>query len=210
MSTAVGLTIAGAVAVAALVLAEAREARVAKAVTKALASLAFVAVALARGALDHGWSTSLLVGLGFALVGDLCLLSHARRAFLAGLGAFLVGHALYAVAFGQRGLDATGALVAAPAVAIALVVVGRWLLPHVDGAMRGPVLAYMAVISIMVVTAAATFAHARSWPLLVGAVAFYLSDLAVARDRFVAPGLVNRLWGLPLYYGAQLVLAWSA
>jgi uncharacterized membrane protein YhhN len=36
------------------------------------------------------------------------------------------------------------------------------------------------------------------------AVAFALS---VARDRFVVPGFVNRAWGLPLYYAAQLVLA---
>ena len=29
----------------------------------------------------------------------------------------------------------------------------------------------------------------------------------VARDRFIAPGFANAAWGLPLYYGAQLVLA---
>ena len=44
---------------------------------------------------------------------------------------------------------------------------------------------------------------------LVGAVMFYGSDLAVARDRFVAPGFSNRAWGLPLYYAAQLVIAAS-
>jgi hypothetical protein len=45
--------------------------------------------------------------------------------------------------------------------------------------------------------------------ILAAAVAFYLSDLAVARDRFVAPGFRNRLWGLPLYYGAQLLFVWT-
>ena len=39
---------------------------------------------------------------------------------------------------------------------------------------------------------------------------FYLSDLAVARDRFVSPGFANALWGLPLYYVAQLLFAYSA
>jgi len=43
--------------------------------------------------------------------------------------------------------------------------------------------------------------------LLTGALMFLVSDLAVARDRFVAQGFINRLWGLPLYYAAQLVLA---
>ena len=41
------------------------------------------------------------------------------------------------------------------------------------------------------------------------AVAFFCSDLSVARDRFVAPGFANRAWGLPLYYAAQLAFAWS-
>jgi hypothetical protein len=36
---------------------------------------------------------------------------------------------------------------------------------------------------------------------------FYLSDLAVARERFVSSTFWNRAWGVPLYFGAQLVLA---
>ena len=39
---------------------------------------------------------------------------------------------------------------------------------------------------------------------------FVVSDLAVARDNFVTPGFTNRLSGLPLYYGGQLLLAWAA
>ena len=42
-----------------------------------------------------------------------------------------------------------------------------------------------------------------------GAIGFYLSDLSVARDRFVVSAFVNRLWGLPLYYAAQVALGWS-
>ena len=30
-----------------------------------------------------------------------------------------------------------------------------------------------------------------------------------ARDRFVAEEFANRVWGLPLYYAAQVALAWS-
>jgi uncharacterized membrane protein YhhN len=43
--------------------------------------------------------------------------------------------------------------------------------------------------------------------LYAGAALFYLSDLAVARQRFVAPGFENKLIGLPLYYAGQLLLA---
>jgi uncharacterized membrane protein YhhN len=45
--------------------------------------------------------------------------------------------------------------------------------------------------------------------LLAGAALFFVSDLAVARDRFVAHGFANRLWGLPAYYAGQLLIAWS-
>ncbi|NNF09333.1 MAG: lysoplasmalogenase, partial [Acidimicrobiia bacterium] len=43
-----------------------------------------------------------------------------------------------------------------------------------------------------------------------GASLFIASDIAVARNTFVAPGYANKLWGLPLYYGGQLLLAWAA
>lgn len=45
--------------------------------------------------------------------------------------------------------------------------------------------------------------------LPVAAAAFFVSDLAVARNKFVSPGIVNRLWGLPLYYAANLAFASS-
>jgi hypothetical protein len=45
--------------------------------------------------------------------------------------------------------------------------------------------------------------------LLAGAVLFALSDVFVARDRFVHSGFANRQWGLPLYFLAQLILAAS-
>lgn len=208
-SVAVALTVATALAVAALLVAEAREHRVAKAISKTLAAAGFVAVALTRGALDARWSTALAVGLGLSVVGDLCLLSHARRHFLAGLFAFLCGHVAYVAAFALRGLSPSAVAAAAPLVIAGLVVVGRWLLPHVDDKMRGPVVAYMLVISAMVAAAVGTYVHARSLVLAAGALAFYVSDLSVARDRFVAPGLVNRVWGLPAYFGGQLLLAWS-
>ena len=46
--------------------------------------------------------------------------------------------------------------------------------------------------------------------ILAGALAFYLSDLFVARHRFVQQGFSNRLAGLPLYYAGQFCLALSA
>jgi uncharacterized membrane protein YhhN len=71
--------------------------------------------------------------------------------------------------------------------------------------MRLSVRAYTAILSAMLVAAAG--ASAADPAIFAGALVFYLSDLTVARDRFVSPGFANGLIGLPLYYAAQLMLA---
>jgi len=38
---------------------------------------------------------------------------------------------------------------------------------------------------------------------------FGISDLFVARQRFVSSGFVNAAVGLPAYFGAQLLLAYT-
>ena len=81
--------------------------------------------------------------------------------------------------------------------------------------MKLPVLAYVAVITLMVVGAWAVFERPSSLPLtgktliFWGAVLFYLSDLFVARDQFIRQAFSNRLIGLPLYYTGQFLLAFS-
>jgi uncharacterized membrane protein YhhN len=67
--------------------------------------------------------------------------------------------------------------------------------------MRVPVVAYALTISAMVVLAVGTQREHPTPALLTGAVLFFLSDLTVARDRFVHPGCPNRLIGLPLDFG---------
>jgi uncharacterized membrane protein YhhN len=70
--------------------------------------------------------------------------------------------------------------------------------------------AYIAVISVMVLAAvSAALADAVAWMAAVGAVLFYLSDLTVARHRFVQTDFVNRAVGLPLYYAGQVLIALS-
>ena len=75
--------------------------------------------------------------------------------------------------------------------------------------MRRAVALYASVISIMLAFAVGTVVARFDPRILAGALLFYLSDLLVARQRFVAPGLVNRVVGLPLYYAGQVLLAWS-
>jgi uncharacterized membrane protein YhhN len=70
-----------------------------------------------------------------------------------------------------------------------------------------PVRTYMVVIGVMATLACGVAAAGGPWQVAVGALAFTASDVAVARDRFVKTEFLNRAWGLPLYYGAQLLIA---
>jgi uncharacterized membrane protein YhhN len=196
-----------------LVAAEARDSRAGVWLCKPIAAAGFVAAALAEGATASPYGVWILAGLVLSFAGDVLLIPRgAQGFFLAGLGSFLLAHVAYTIAFAVRGLAPASVAMAAVPVAAAGLFALRYLWPHVQRnapKLQAPVLAYMAVISSMVVTAAGTFGHAADWRIPLGAIAFYLSDLAVARQRFVADHLSNKAWGLPLYFGAQLLLAWS-
>lgn len=192
-----------------LLLAEASGSRSRVWIAKPLASAGFVLAAWGVGALGSPYGRAVLVALALCWLGDVLLIPSGRAAFLGGLGSFLAGHVAFAVAFLLRGVTPV-----ATAVAFALLLPGvagvwRWLAPRLDGALRIAVPAYIAVIALMVALAAGSAWHRPGWLLLAGAVLFFVSDLSVARDRFVRTGLVNRLWGLPLYYAAELLFAAS-
>lgn len=176
---------------------------------KMVAATAFIAVALSVGALDTTFGKIMVIGLVLSWFGDLFLSYNGRTPFVAGLVAFLAGHVAYVTAFSNRGL---GDQFYIPVIGVIIVAipVARWLLPTVPKELKGPVIAYMAVISAMVATAVSTNTMAADWRIPVGAIAFYLSDIGVARERFARPGLINRMVGLPLYFGGQLLLAWAA
>ncbi|MEZ4319245.1 MAG: lysoplasmalogenase [Myxococcota bacterium] len=206
----VGIVVAAvAVCVALLVTAEFRHQAVLKGVSKSSASAGFVLLGALVG-LPSGSPAQLavFVGLLFGAVGDLCLLSRDKRWFLAGLVSFLLNHVAYVVAFVLLGVEPVWAGLAAVPLAGFAWLVWRWLATRA-GKLAGPVFAYIVVISGMVACAVGTLGSAGP-VLLVAAVLFFVSDLCVARDRFVSPGPENRLVGLPLYYSAQLLFAWGA
>ncbi len=177
-------------------------------ILKMTASTAFLALALLAGAFHSAYGVLVFIALFFSWWGDLLLIFRHRALFLTGLVAFFLAHLGYAAAFVVEGPDlfrSAGALVllALPAAGVA------WWLRGRLGEMRIPVYAYIGVISIMVALSAG-LAAALSLPLLfIGAAAFYVSDVFVARDRFVCADHWNRWLGLPLYYGAQMILAYS-
>jgi len=180
---------------------------------KGLLSCLFVATALLQVDPPPVFSRLVIPGLVFCLGGDVLLALPQKRAFLLGLISFLVGHVLYCAAFFlAAGINAGTWLGSAPALLVSTGVY-LWLRPHL-GAMHGPVTAYIIVITAMVSGAASVlgnirFSEAGRVMLFAGAVAFYFSDVFVARDRFVRKGYINRLAGLPLYYAGQFLIAFS-
>jgi len=196
-------------AVLALLVAERREERAGVALAKPLASAGFLCAAWAAGATESAYGRAVLLGLVLCFLGDVLLISQRRAGFLAGLVSFLLGHLAFAVACLQRGVVLPASVFSGFVLVPTAILVWRWLGPHVESGMRIPVLAYIAVITVMVALAIGSVGFRTSVTLALGALAFFLSDLSVARDRFVAPGFVNRAWGLPLYYASVLLLAAS-
>jgi len=177
---------------------------------KLLAASAYLALAWSAGAAGAQFGQVLLLGMAFCWTGDLLLVSkHSRRLFLLGLASFLLGHVAYSAAFSVRGLSWPVTIGAGLSMAVFSRRVLHWLQPHLDRGMRRPVLLYVIAISIMMATAVGAGVVDENWLIPLGALLFLLSDLAIARDRFVAPGFNNRAWGLPLYFGGQMVLACS-
>jgi uncharacterized membrane protein YhhN len=177
-------------------------------VAKPLASTGFIAVAVAAGALTTPYGLAVLVALALCWVGDVLLIPKgAKTPFLVGLTSFLLGHLGFAVAFGLLGPDPLWMAAAAALALLPVFAVLRWLRPHLSERMRIPVVVYVVVISLMVVVAVGAAASTGRAAIAVGAVCFYLSDLSVARHRFVSESFWNKTWGLPLYYAAQLILA---
>jgi uncharacterized membrane protein YhhN len=180
---------------------------------KPLTSALFVVAALWQDPTQR-YDWLVVAGLVLSMAGDVLLIRRERAWFLAGLVAFLLAHLAYIGAFATRvGLmslhPAALAMIAAIGLAVFL-----YFRPQL-GRMLWPVAAYMLVITLMLMNAWAVLAAgggaaAGRWLIAAGATLFYLSDITVARDRFVpGSGFANRASGLTMYYAAQFLLAFS-
>ncbi|KAF9580025.1 hypothetical protein BGW38_003489 [Lunasporangiospora selenospora] len=158
---------------------------------------------------SHSTYTQAMLGafiLGF--IGDVLLIPH--RGFLPGLVSFLLGHAAFMVAFTFHGQDQNAQQLGLGFIVAMAAIVGPWLLPQIKNPiMRGAVVAYMFVISGMVITAVGSVNCGQTHlpERILGALMFFFSDLFVARQHFVQKTVLNKWIGLPLYYIGQILLA---
>jgi uncharacterized membrane protein YhhN len=198
-------------AVACLLAAEWAEAKFAIGVTKMTAATTFIVVSLSCGALESTYGQILLAGLSLCWLGDACLLSPGQSiGFQLGIASFLLGHFAYAAAFFELGMDPIG--LSAGGLLMSGFAVGtlRWLRPYVPDDFRIAVMSYIGVISLMAACSIGVVVDGGPPIVAIGAIGFTLSDVSVARARFVRPGFINAAWGLPLYFASQFLLASSA
>lgn len=178
----------------------------------ALSALFVIVAAMLRNP-DQTVDQIILIGLACCLVGDVLLAIPGDRSFLLGLVAFLVGHVWYVAAFVSLAAFSRWAPIGAAATSITSACIYVWLRPFL-GRMHSAVVVYIIVITAMMGGAWAVLGTVAMPPLgrtlvFLGALLFYLSDLFVARDRFVQNRFINRLVGLPMYYTAQFMIAFS-
>ena len=107
-----------------------------------------------------------------------------------------------------------GAAVGAAVFTAIVTIIYRWLRPYLEIKMKGPVAAYIIAVSLMLTMAVSlsgdqSLVFGFCFTVIAGALAFYISDIYVARNQFITKTYSNRLIGFRLYYIGQFLLAFS-
>lgn len=176
--------------------------------------IAIAALSFGEPSYNPVYSWGVLIGLLFSFGGDVALLfQEGRKPFIIGLFLFLTAHIVYTVTFSRLGQATWWDLASGLVLLAAGVGFYRLIRPGL-GSMKIPVIVYIAVISLMVMQATATFAspvfsRGQAWMISVGALLFYFSDMILAATRFWHPSKYGRI-NLGFYYAGQLLIALAA
>ncbi len=176
---------------------------------KMSASSAFVIIAIANGAAGSAYGRLILLALIFSWIGDALLLSLQSKFLLGGIAAFFFAHVAFGVAIASQPLDNMWLAISLAILCAAALAFLRWLWKYLAPFYRVAVPVYLAAISVMASLAIAASVVSMSPLLAIAAITFTASDVSVARNRFVERTIANKVWGLPLYYLAQLLFAVS-
>lgn len=199
-----------ALALSVLLIAERSDRVWAMALSKPVAALSYIALAIIGGALESVYGLWVFIALCFSFGGDVLLIPKDKpNLFLAGIASFWLAHVTFAIAFWQAGISPPGLLIGFMSALVLGVVVWRWLRPYLSGVFEKAVPAYIAAICVMLMMALSASHASGVYLIVIGAMTFIVSDIFVARDRFIDGHFNNRLYGLPLYFFAQILLAYS-
>jgi uncharacterized membrane protein YhhN len=174
--------------------------------------LTLVLLIAAAASADLGPAKAWVVAaLVLGLLGDVGLMlskdgTDPDPAFLAGLGAFALGHVCYLIAFvrvGVRGLDVlAGALIVVGIAALSLPKVLRGAAAAAGRGFAYLVAGYAALLAAMAILGVGTGLVATA----IGGVLFLASDTLIARERFVTAVPRGRLLVIVSYHLAQFLI----
>lgn len=152
----------------------------------------------------------IVTGLFFCLAGDVFLMLP-ERFFIPGLCSFLMGHVCYTLAFtSEIGFGLT------LGVLLPVIIVGfsfLFILAPSLGRMKIPVFVYTGVILLMVWQAWERYVRVRGMGMLlagIGALFFFISDSALAMNKFRSKLPHAHTFILSAYFTAQWLMALSA
>jgi uncharacterized membrane protein YhhN len=156
------------------------------------------------------------LGILLSLAGDVLLMISLDRFFLVGLVVFLMAHAAYIIGFNipLPALSLWG-IVFAVMVSLGGARVIRRIVAALaskgQARMRTPIIVYSMVISIMLLSAMLKLMDIN-WDagaaalVSVGAFLFYISDIILAWNKFVAPIQHGRIYNIAAYHLGQIML----
>jgi uncharacterized membrane protein YhhN len=174
---------------------------------KPLTLLLLIGVALTLDPADPSVRTQFVIALALSLAGDILLMVPGDQ-FVLGLGAFLLAHVAYAAGLVLAGVGLIGLAVGLVVVIVAALLVGVRIVAgarDTEPVLVSPVVAYMVVISVMVVCAFGTGIGVA----IAGALLFYLSDALIGWGRFVRAHPRGDLAVMVTYHLGQVLLVLS-
>ena len=183
---------------------------------KPWASFGFLALAwMGELPLESGYGLALISGLTLSTFGDLFLLRKDYIGFSWGLSAFLLAHVAYIWAGLSNGYYpfewGIQSSIRMAIFMIAFILIGRgvylYFKEDIPTHLQLPSLLYAIVIGLMMTSILECAWQNQNMLMAAGALCFWCSDISVANARFKNAPFLNRLWGLPLYYLAQILFA---
>jgi alkenylglycerophosphocholine hydrolase len=156
------------------------------------------------------------VGILFSLAGDILLMISLDRMFIFGLIAFLFAHIAYLIGFQNELMEVNAWSVM---LIVLLAMNGVRLIRRIVSSIRAkgqtrlvyPVIVYSIVITVMLYAAMTTISNPEwttraAFFVSVGAFLFYISDLILAWNKFVAPIQNGRILNIAAYHLGQIGL----